>query len=194
MSPFTSSRHRRLTFFRPARRIAKVKLTNAKIEKVCDAIREGNFVATAARLSGIGRATFYEWREKGQTAREEGKKRSIYCRFLDRLEDAEAEAEVMLVEKVMQTKRGALEILKRRYRSRWGDRIATELSGPDGRPLEDAGSQNIEVNIIMDGEKEEPWNEIKDDEAEQILPPTSESPIVPLAPPPAPDQNPDGWD
>jgi len=171
-----------------------VKLTKARIDRICQAIRDKNFVGTAAKMAGIGRTTFYEWREKGLAAREAGKTRSIYCQFVDALEEAEAEAEADLVEQVMKTKRGPLEILKRRYRSRWGDRIATELSGPDGRPLEDAASKSVIVNIIAEGGEEEPWKEIKEDDPDQVLPPTSDAPAVPLAPPAEPEagQN-EGW-
>lgn len=141
------------------------KLTRKMIDDVAHQIEQGNFVAVACRKVGISRQTFYDWREKGEDARKEGKHRSIYVRFLDRIEIAEAEAEAALVEKVMKTKRGPLEILKRRFRKRWGDKVVNEMTGPDGRPLEDAGSQNIEVHVHLDGQDDDPWNDLAAEEA-----------------------------
>jgi hypothetical protein len=163
------------------------KLNKAMIELVSSEIQKGNFVAVACRKAKISRPTFYEWREKGQTAREEGKHRSIYARFLDSIEEAEAIAESDLVEEVRQTKRGPLEILKRRFRDRWGDKIVNEMTGPDGRPLEDTGSQNVEVHLHMAGaEGAEPWEtlESEDEETAEIGKPVKvHAKLPPLSPP-----------
>lgn len=60
------------------------KYTEQRVERILQAIRDGNYMETAARLAGIAPSTLYEWRnefpdfsEAVETARAEAEERNI---------------------------------------------------------------------------------------------------------------------
>ena len=70
------------------------KLTKAIQETITTAIRQGNYIETAAALVGIHKDTIYAWLRKGITAKADNDK---YKSFSDALSRAIAESEAMAV-------------------------------------------------------------------------------------------------
>lgn len=136
------------------------KLDEERVEKLCAFLRAGNYVKTACAASGISQSTYYAWEAAGKADREAGK-RTRYLDFLESIEVATAESEVMLVAEVRKEGgRGALEVLKRRFRDRWGDKTALEHTGADGVPLPPAGAPPINLTVNMQGapgDQKDPW-------------------------------------
>ncbi|MGC2444540.1 hypothetical protein [Candidatus Binatus sp.] len=93
------------------------KLTPAVQQKVCDAIRMGNFLTIAAKAAGISMDTLQRWRHLG----EEG--RQPFASFLVSLQEAETDCETRLVQIMYdaapQDYRAARDMLQRRFKERW---------------------------------------------------------------------------
>jgi len=93
------------------------KLTPAVQQKVCDAIRMGNFLTVAARAAGISMDTLQRWRHLG----EEG--RQPFASFIVALQEAETDCETRLVQIMYEAAptdyRAARDMLQRRFKERW---------------------------------------------------------------------------
>jgi transposase-like protein len=68
-----------------------IKLTQARQDRICDAIRDGAYAEVAARAAGVAASTYYEWRRRGRLGEEP------FSEFLEALAQAEAEAELEAV-------------------------------------------------------------------------------------------------
>lgn len=102
-------------------------------EKVLAFIRSANYKVEAARAAGIDRTTLASWLERGEADIEAGVD-SAYSAFSLAYDQAEAEAEAILVGRLQKNSsegdtRATLELLKRRFRERWGDRVTAEVTG-----------------------------------------------------------------
>lgn len=106
----------------------KLKLTAELQAKICDAIRMGNYMETAAAFAGISKDTFYRWLKKGARARS-----GIYREFHDAVHKALAEAEVrdvaIIANAAKESWQAAAWRLERRHPERWGkkERIYAEM-------------------------------------------------------------------
>lgn len=102
-------------------------------------IRAGAFPERAAVAAGVSERSHYSWVAKGieeREHREDGKKprttMQVYLDYLDAVERAIAEAEVLLIGKVTQGGAGwqaQLAILERRFRDRWSAKAPTNAAG-----------------------------------------------------------------
>jgi hypothetical protein len=76
-------------------------LNDAKIDKIVAILDRGNFRYVVQQRLGISPRTFQSWVEKGKRdrlLRESGElDDSIYCRFIDRIEESEAKAHQRLL-------------------------------------------------------------------------------------------------
>lgn len=135
------------------------KLT-ATVQKILvEAIEVGAYYETACALAGIDYQSLRNWMIRGEKA---GK--GLYFDFFESLTRAEAKNEVDRLEEwrkfmtdeigvVEETKpdgsviskekilrygdyRAIRDFLERRHRSRWGQKLAHELTGPDDGPIE----------------------------------------------------------
>lgn len=104
---------------------------------ICDAIRAGCHQEQAAQAAGISASTLYAWKALGEKESD-----GPYRRFLLKLRQAEAEAELNAV-KVLRSAiedegdwKAALALLERRFPSRWRRQQTNELVGPGGGPLQ----------------------------------------------------------
>ena len=95
------------------------KLTPELQEKVCAALRVGNYATVAIQYAGISEHTYYEWLQRGES--EPG---SIYERFRAAVRKAEADAEVEGVAIIEQAGRKEWQarawLLERKYPYKWG--------------------------------------------------------------------------
>ena len=111
------------------------KLTKELCNRICDGLRKGNYVTTCCRANGISAATFYNWKRWG----EEGKE--PYATFLDKVEEAEAEGEMLHVEVIHdQSLSGnwlsSAWLLERKYPQRFGKREQMALQTDNDFKLE----------------------------------------------------------
>ncbi len=87
-------------------------------------IRQGYTVEQACELAGIGRTTFYAWLSRGSQ-----QPNSIYGAFVDAIKKAEAESELLLLQRIEKAaERGqwqaAAWMLERRFPKLWGRNAA----------------------------------------------------------------------
>jgi hypothetical protein len=102
------------------------KFTTAIGDKICTIVRRGNFRDMAVAQVGISRQTMYNWIRWG------GEGKAPYAAFLVKLEQAESEAEDVLVVHVRQQAkldwRAAAWLLERRGSKRWGYKAQVEFT------------------------------------------------------------------
>jgi len=115
------------------------------VDTIVQAIRDKHASRhAAAALAGISYVCLLDWEDRGQAGEEP------YARFSDRLAQAEAEAEVDVVDRLLNSKLtdGAKFWLERRFPDRFGNRgkQTHELTGADGGPVQ------VEVDVPPDGE------------------------------------------
>ncbi len=123
----------------------KTKLTPERQRTITDALERGHYARAACALAGIDESTYYRWLERGRKAR-----RGRYRAFCEAVDQAEAKAENIAVlalqrEVLRGDMRAVTFYLERRYPARWG-RTVTELTGPEGGPVEFRGPL-----VIMQG-------------------------------------------
>lgn len=98
------------------------KLTPEVQEKICNAIRAGNYYEAACAYAGIDYSTFRRWMIKGEKT-----KKGKYHEFCEAVKKAEYEAEMRLVamwQKHMPDNWQAIAtFLERRFPERWARRL-----------------------------------------------------------------------
>ena len=97
-----------------------VKLTPAVQAKVCDAIRAGNYLETAAAFVGIDPSTLHRWLKRGRTER-----KGARHEFAAAVDKALADSEAMAVARVSKAAsegiwQASSWLLERRFRDKWG--------------------------------------------------------------------------
>ena len=100
------------------------KLTPQVEEILVSTVKKGNYLQTAFNLAGISKETFYTWLKRGENGEEP------FLTLLTRLKEAEAKAEVKLVENWQKeintgsagfnTWQAIATFMERRWRDRWG--------------------------------------------------------------------------
>jgi len=106
----------------------KLKLNDELQNKICTAIRAGNYASVAAQYAGISEATFYKWMAFG-----EKQKSGVYVEFREAIKKAEADAEVAAVAIIQKQApdnwQAAAWYLERKHFDRWGKKEKHEHSG-----------------------------------------------------------------
>lgn len=103
------------------------KLNPELQEKICQAIRAGNYIETAAAYAGVNKSTLYDWLKRGGRA-----KSGKYKEFSNAVEKALAEAEVrdvFIIGKAAEENwQAAAWRLERKFPERWGrkERLRSE--------------------------------------------------------------------
>lgn len=127
--------------------MAKTKLTTERQAQIVEALRNGNYIETAARYAGITPQAFWKWMKRGTEERqaiEDGADpnpdEEIYVDFVDAVEKARGQSEmrnVGLIQKaaVDGTWQAAAWFLERSYPKRWGRSDRLEHVGADGGPV-----------------------------------------------------------
>lgn len=122
----------------PAGRTPKLEIDPDLKGRIMAYVRVGAFPERAAVAAGVHESTHYRWQAKGleERAHRAGGKTprktwQVYVDYVDALEQAIAEAEMIMLGKVA---RGGSEgnasqwLLERRFRDRWGAKIAGPAS------------------------------------------------------------------
>lgn len=112
---------------RPGKGGQPTKLTPEVQERICSAIRAGNYIAAACAFAGICHQTYRNWMLWGEAG-----KSPIYVGFLESVKKAEADSEVALVavwkRHTAENWQAAAALLERRFPERWARR------NPDDTP------------------------------------------------------------
>lgn len=127
------------------------KLTPDIQARICDAIRKGATIETAAVYAGIVKDTLYQWLKKGRAAKSGG-----YFDFVVALEHALADCEVQDLDTILVASKeywqAAAWRLERRYPDRYGRRQRVEHATPDGKAF--PVSHTIDPSKLSDDELE----------------------------------------
>jgi hypothetical protein len=103
------------------------KLTSLVQDRLCNAIRAGNYYEAACGYASIHYATFRRWMERGEKSRA-----GIYCEFCEAVRAAEAAAEMAMValwqRQIPANWQAARDFLARRYPERWAPRDQLHVS------------------------------------------------------------------
>lgn len=118
------------------------KLNDQTHEAIVTAVRNGNYVETAAQAAGIDPATFYRWMERGE-ADIENDVASPFREFCEAVEKAKAESEKIDLDLIAKAAgegnwQAAAWRLERRFKDKWGrnDKMKIEHAGSIGRDVE----------------------------------------------------------
>ena len=112
-----------------------VKLNPEISAKICDAIRAGNYIETAAAYAGISRDTLYRWLKKG--ARNPSSKYGAFHVTVQQALAASEIRDVALIAKAATDQwQAAAWRLERRYPEKWGRKERHEHTGKDGGAIE----------------------------------------------------------
>lgn len=107
------------------------KLTSDVQQKLCDAIRAGNYLATAAAFAGVSESTLHNWLKRGANEAK-GRHHDLAAAVEKAMADAEAR-DVALISKAAAdgTWQAAAWRLERRFPDRWGrrDRLDATVKG-----------------------------------------------------------------
>lgn len=152
----------------------RTKLTPEVQDVIVTALRAGNYAETAAAYAGINETTYYRWLARGEEQPD-----SIYGQFRQAVKEAQAAGEVRLVSLIDRaaqsgTWQAAAWKLERKYPERWGRTIRTEVSGPEGGPVQievDPRESLLERLGLTDPEN----GDTEDDPAAETVPDDDES-------------------
>src|SRR5258707_14105237 len=128
-----------------ARPFGTIDLTPELCDKICTALRAGNYIETASAYVGITKDTFYRWLKRGAHAadtNDTSKLEAQYRAFHGAVREAIAVAEIrdvaLIAKAATDQWTAAAWRLERRYPDRWGRRERHELSAPGGGPIQHA--------------------------------------------------------
>ena len=110
------------------------KLTPETQAAIVAALEKGNYRATAAAAAGIHRNTLLDWEKRGESGEEP------YVDFLTAMQQAEAKAEMDLVEEIRNARPGTPGVsgadlwqakawmLERRWGAKWSGKVKTHVA------------------------------------------------------------------
>jgi len=152
----------------PETRGRKTLLNQQRLEAITTMLRAGAYVDDACRSVGIHKATFYNWLQRGNTQRERlnagleiEPKEQPFLEFLDAVEEADAEGiigHVMNIDHAAKngTWQASAWILERKQPRKWGRFERTEISGPEGAPIQiNVSTDELERKVARILEKRE---------------------------------------
>jgi hypothetical protein len=111
------------------------KLTPEVQERVCAALRAGNYYEAAAACAGVTYWCLRKWMQQGKRARS-----GRYFQFFQAATQAEADAEATIVAQwraqIPDNWPAARDFLARRFPDRWGPKERQEITGKGGKALD----------------------------------------------------------
>jgi transposase len=127
-----NTRKRHVRKRRPGQPESSYKLDLRVRAKICESILEGLTLADAAALAGVSRQTVNEGRRRGEEEPD-----SLYGEFSEAFELAKLRSKKGMIQKLLRHKdpRWTWKLMCNRWPEEFRDRVATELSGPDGCPI-----------------------------------------------------------
>lgn len=108
----------------------ETRLTPDVEDRICELVRQGNYLSTAARAAGVGYATVKTWMSRGT---QEGDEHELHRAFRAAVQRAERESEQELVAMVRnhakEDWRAAIALLERRAPKRWSKNSNVKVDG-----------------------------------------------------------------
>lgn len=102
------------------------KLNEERHKRLCDLVRAGNWLESAAAMAGVSSAVVRDWCRRGEREAEKGMD-TIYTRFAADFELARAASEGHLVMRIVQAAskdwKAAAWLLSRKNPGRFGDKV-----------------------------------------------------------------------
>ena len=134
------------------------KLTEELIDRICEALRAGNYIETACAFAGIAPATYYRWVAES----EQDDASELLVEFREAVKRARADAEVRnvaLIQKAAQDPnkwQASAWWLERSFPARWGrqQKITQEITGANGGPIE-VSDVRAQLLSFLEGQKPE---------------------------------------
>ena len=121
------------------------KLTPALQQKICEAVRAGNYLQTAAAFAGVHKTTLHRWLRFGAE-----EQRGQYHEFAQAVEKAQADSEARDVALIAKAAgegvwQAAAWRLERKFPDRWGrrDRIDATVKGTLAHAHVDLGAVDL---------------------------------------------------
>lgn len=118
----------------------KPKLTSELIERLGNALKEGNYIETACDYVNISRSTFYGWLKEA----EEPDANPLLLELTDTVRLSRAEAEMRNVLRIQKAANESWQAaawwLERSQPKKWSKQTNVELSGSDGGA----------INVVLD--------------------------------------------
>lgn len=152
----------------PTKRGRKTLLTEDRLKAITTMLRAGAYVDDACRSVGIHRSTFYNWIQRGNIQRERlnagleiETDEQTFLDFLDAVEEADAEGiigHVMNIDNAAKngTWQASAWILERKQPRKWGRYDRTEISGPEGGPIQiNVSTEELERKVARILERRE---------------------------------------
>lgn len=152
----------------PAKRGRKTLLTPERLEAIQTMLRAGAYVDDACRSVGISHTTFYNWLQRGNVQRERlnagleiEEDESKFLDFLEAVEEADAEGiigHLMNIDHAAKngTWQASAWILERKQPRKWGRFERTEISGPEGGPIQiNVSTEELERKVARILERRE---------------------------------------
>lgn len=146
--------------------MARPTKLNAELQqKITDLVRRGNYIETACSSVGIAKRTYYNWKNRGKDEIERvesnsryriRKKEKPYVEFYRAIKKAEAEAEILFLEKIRTGEKkwqSAAWYLERKHRPHWGKKQEVTVQGGMEHKHEHSGTINIKqsrADLIRD--------------------------------------------
>jgi transposase len=114
-----------------------IKLSLEIQESICQAIRAGNYIETAAAFAGIDKTTLYDWLKRG--ARAKGSADAVFVGFSHSVQKALSDSEVTDVATIgvaaKENWQAAAWRLERKFPERWGRKDSVKHSGDTEAPI-----------------------------------------------------------
>lgn len=152
----------------PARTGRKTLLNEQRLETIATMLRAGAYVDDACRAVGIHRSTFYNWMQRGNIQRERlnagleiEASEQPFLDFLDTIEEADAEGiigHLMNIDNAAKngTWQASAWILERKQPKKWGRYDRTEITGPEGGPIQiNVSTEELERKVTRILERRE---------------------------------------
>lgn len=115
------------------------KLTPEVQERICQALRAGNYRNVAARFAGVSVSALKEWYRDGKSLSAKGRK-GPHLDFYRAVNKAEADAEILVVGQLMKAaqhdSRAMAFWLERKHPGRWGRTDRLKVTGKGDGPVE----------------------------------------------------------
>lgn len=123
-------------------------LDDPRVKAILQALNAGNYVEHALEYAGVGKRTYYDWLDRGKAEAERlangetpNPVESTYVAIYEEVSKARAAAVVRNIALIQQaanagTWQAAAWWLERTMPQKFGRRLAAEVSGPDGGPVE----------------------------------------------------------
>jgi len=140
------------------------KLNDERHKRLCDLVRAGNWLESAAAMAGVSSAVVRDWCRRGEREAEKGLD-TIYTRFAADFETARAASEGHLVMRIMQATgkdwKAAAWLLSKKNPDRFGEKIVSRnenvtvpATAEQARRLADAAAEH--ARLLEESEGGEP--------------------------------------